>query len=87
MGEGGDQDLPNSRSTTQQPRTCSPPPRPWERMSASVHAAPPAVIPAVAILPENLPDAWAQGDTTALVVSTALPQKVGKTLPWKRFGT
>jgi hypothetical protein len=46
-------------------------------------AAPPAVIPAAEILPENLPDAWKEGETTALAVSTALSQKAGKVLPWK----
>jgi hypothetical protein len=46
-------------------------------------AAPPAIIPAAEILPENLPDAWQEGETTALAVSTALSQKAGKVLPWK----
>jgi hypothetical protein len=46
-------------------------------------AAPPAIIPAAEILPENLPDAWKEGETTALAISTALTQKAGKTLPWK----
>ena len=46
-------------------------------------AAPPAVIPAAEILPENLPDAWKEGETTALAVSAALSQKTGKVLPWK----
>jgi hypothetical protein len=46
-------------------------------------AAPPAVIPAAKILPENLPDAWKEGETTALAVSSALSQKAGKVLPWK----
>ena len=46
-------------------------------------AAPPAVIPAAEILPENLPAAWKEGETTALAISTALSQKIGKVLPWK----
>lgn len=46
-------------------------------------AAPPAVIPAAEILPENLPDAWKGGETTALAVSSSLSQKVGTVLPWK----
>jgi hypothetical protein len=46
-------------------------------------AAPPAVIPAAEILPENLPNAWKEGETTALALSSALSQKAGKVLPWK----
>jgi Protein of unknown function (DUF499) len=46
-------------------------------------AAPPAVIPAVEILPENLPAAWKGGETTALAISSALSHKAGKVLPWK----
>jgi hypothetical protein len=45
--------------------------------------APPAVIPAAEILPENLPDAWKEEETTALAISTVLSQKAGKVLPWK----
>jgi hypothetical protein len=44
---------------------------------------PPAIIPAAEILPENLPTAWQDDETTALAVATALSQKVGKVLPWK----
>jgi hypothetical protein len=48
-------------------------------------AGPPAIIPAAEILPENLPDAWGEGETTALAIATALSHRVGKTLPWKTF--
>jgi hypothetical protein len=44
---------------------------------------PPAMIAAAEILPENLPDAWAQGQATALSIATALSQKFGHTMPWK----
>jgi len=44
---------------------------------------PPALISAASILPENLPDAWKNGVTTALSIATALSQQAGHTLPWK----
>lgn len=44
---------------------------------------PPAMLAAAEILPENLPDAWTNGETTALAIATALSQKSGQTLPWK----
>ena len=44
---------------------------------------PPAMIAAAEILPENLPDAWSDDQTTAFAVATALSQKSGQTLPWK----
>jgi hypothetical protein len=44
---------------------------------------PPAMIAAAEILPENLPDAWSQGQATALSIATALSQKFGHTMPWK----
>lgn len=44
---------------------------------------PPRVFTAAEILPENLPEAWKDGKTTALAISTALSQKEGRTLPWK----
>jgi hypothetical protein len=44
---------------------------------------PPSPIAAAEILPENLPDAWSNGETTALAIATALSQKSGQTLPWK----
>jgi hypothetical protein len=44
---------------------------------------PPVAISAADILPENLPEAWKNDETTALAVATALSQKVGKVLPWK----
>ncbi|GIW78771.1 MAG: hypothetical protein KatS3mg105_0578 [Gemmatales bacterium] len=50
---------------------------------SAVLSAPPDPISAAEILPENLPDAWQDDETTALAVATALSQKVGKVLPWK----
>ena len=44
---------------------------------------PPAMIAAAEILPENLPDAWSDDQTTAFAVATALSQKSGQALPWK----
>jgi hypothetical protein len=44
---------------------------------------PPAMIAAAEILPENLPDAWSEGEATALSIATALSQKFGQTMPWK----
>lgn len=44
---------------------------------------PPAPISAALILPENLPNAWKDGGTTALSIATALSQVAGNTLPWK----
>jgi hypothetical protein len=44
---------------------------------------PPAMIAAAEILPENLPDAWSQGQATALSMATALSQRFGHTMPWK----
>lgn len=46
-------------------------------------SAPPPIIPAPEILPENLPDAWKDGVASGLSIATALSLKVGKTLPWK----
>jgi hypothetical protein len=44
---------------------------------------PPAMIAAAEILPENLPDAWSDGQATALSIATALSQRFGQTMPWK----
>jgi hypothetical protein len=44
---------------------------------------PPEAISATAILPENLPSAWKDGETNALAIATALSQSNGNTLPWK----
>lgn len=44
---------------------------------------PPSPIQAASILPENLPDAWKDGTTTALSIATALSHRSGHTLPWK----
>lgn len=44
---------------------------------------PPPVIGATEILSANLPDAWPEGQATALSIATALSQKFGRTLPWK----
>lgn len=46
-------------------------------------SVPPAIIPAAEILPENLPTAWQDDETTALAVATGLSQKAGRVLPWK----
>ncbi len=45
--------------------------------------APPAVIAAAEILPENLPDAWKDEAASGLSIATVLSTKAGKTLPWK----
>lgn len=42
----------------------------------------PAPIPPTDLLPANLPEAWATGETTALGVLVALSAKCGTTLPW-----
>jgi hypothetical protein len=39
-------------------------------------------VSALEVVEQNLPEAWSNGVTTALAVSTALSEKVGKTLPW-----
>ncbi len=44
---------------------------------------PPVQIMAVEILPETLPSAWTNDETTALSIAIALSQKHGQTLPWK----
>lgn len=44
---------------------------------------PPAPISAAAILPENLPTAWKEGEATALGILTALSHSTGLTLPWR----
>jgi hypothetical protein len=43
---------------------------------------PPSSIPAMEVLPENLPEAWSEDTTTALTIAVALSKKMGKTLPW-----
>ena len=48
----------------------------------SILVAPPAPIPVTDLLPEATPDAWQNGETTALGLSTALSQKAGANLPW-----
>ena len=44
--------------------------------------APPQSVSALEVVEQNLPEAWSNGTTTALAVSTALSKKVGKALPW-----
>lgn len=44
---------------------------------------PPTPVLATAILPENLPSAWTDGNTTALAIASALSQQASNTLPWK----
>jgi hypothetical protein len=43
---------------------------------------PPQPIPAMDVLPANLPEAWSDKTATALAISVALSKKMGKTLPW-----
>ena len=45
--------------------------------------APPEIIGAPQILEENLPEAWKDGEMSALSIASALSAKAGKTLPWK----
>jgi hypothetical protein len=49
---------------------------------SAVLQAPPEVIPATQLLPQNLPAAWKDGQTTALALVAALSQQKGKSLPW-----
>lgn len=44
--------------------------------------APPRPVSPTELLPDILPGAWADGTTTAISLSAALAQRVGKTLPW-----
>src|SRR5262249_41973211 len=44
--------------------------------------APPPPIAAAELLPENVPTAWQEGTATALSISNALSNKIGKVLPW-----
>src|SRR5437870_2508507 len=44
--------------------------------------APPQPVSALEVVEQNLPEAWSDGATTAMVVSTALSGKLGTTLPW-----
>ena len=44
--------------------------------------APPHPIPVTEVLPENLPDAWKESESTVLGIAVALSKKIGKTLPW-----
>lgn len=46
-------------------------------------SAPPPVIAAAEILPENLPNAWKSGYASGLSISTALCVRENETLPWK----
>jgi len=48
----------------------------------AILSAPPIIIGAAEVLPENVPDAWQDGQTSALSISTVLSVKTGKTLPW-----
>lgn len=43
---------------------------------------PPQPISIISLLPDNLPDAWREGVTTALALSLALSKKQGRPLPW-----
>ena len=44
--------------------------------------APPQPVSALEVVEQNLPEAWSNGTTTALAVSTALSKRVAQTLPW-----
>lgn len=43
---------------------------------------PPLPIPTTDVLATTLPEAWSEGETTAIAISAALSQKAGETLPW-----
>ncbi len=45
--------------------------------------APPPPIPLAEILPETLPDAWSDNETTALALVSALSHKRGFVVPWQ----
>lgn len=45
--------------------------------------SPPAPISAVEILPENLPDAWENGETRAMSIANTLSMRGTYNLPWK----
>jgi hypothetical protein len=47
----------------------------------------PAPIPVANILPDQLPEAWRDGGTTAAALANALSQKAGYTLPWPAVRT
>ncbi len=51
----------------------------------AVLQAPPAIVSSLDILPAALPAAWGGDSTTALAISTALSNKQGINLPWKRI--
>lgn len=44
--------------------------------------APPQPIPAMGVLPDNLPDAWSGETTTAVAIAVALSKKAERALPW-----
>jgi hypothetical protein len=44
--------------------------------------SPPGAIPVVDLLPDALPDAWREGEATALAIAVGLSSKAGVTLPW-----
>jgi hypothetical protein len=45
--------------------------------------APPTPLSINDVLPENLPNAWNNGTTSALAITQSLSQKIGQPLPWK----
>ena len=49
----------------------------------AVLRAPPSPVAPASILPETLPAAWRNEETTALSIATALSQLAGMTLPWR----
>jgi hypothetical protein len=44
---------------------------------------PPEMLAAAEILPENLPEAWSNGESSAWAIASALSQKAGLPLPWQ----
>lgn len=54
--------------------------------AAQLHA-PPAPLQVSDLMAESIPDAWKDGTTNALAISTALSAKCGTTLPWHTIET
>ena len=48
----------------------------------SILQRPPQPIPAMGVLPPNLPEAWSGQETTALAIASALSQRATTNLPW-----
>ena len=50
--------------------------------SEALPHTPPQSVSALEVVEQNLPEVWSNGTATALAVSTALSNKIGRTLPW-----